>query len=409
MSDALEALRYLVGCRTHREHGEWAAESARGLAYIAEILAAVGWRTELAEHDGGPMLWAEHDGGDRDAACLTINGHIDVVPEGDDSRWTTDPWVLSPCDGLLVGRGVADMKGGLAALLAAATTIGAENRPLARRTVVHLVADEEVGGTSSSVLGARLAVPVDVLGLEPTELRIAIEEPGVAHVVIEVEGREGHVANRYRELRGELTTGVNAIERAARILSALGELERRWAKKPAGHLPAGFNTIAPGRIHGASGGGRDGRCNGLGSPVITPDYCALDLNVWYLPHESCTAVRAEICAVVDEVARADPWLRRVPPRVTWAKEYEVPPFRTSIDAEIVGKVSAAVDVSGLDVEITAFPAASDVPRYAGTARDCVLFGPGSLAQAHQENEAIDFAQIEAASRVLVHLLTNTDH
>ena len=82
-------------------------------------------------------------------------------------------------------------------------------------------------------------------------------------------------------------------------------------------LPAGFNTILPGVIVGGPGGGVDGRLDVISNPGTSPNYCAVEYNLWYLPGESFEDVRDEVETFVHAVCQTDPWLRAHPPRFTW--------------------------------------------------------------------------------------------
>jgi hypothetical protein len=87
----------------------------------------------------------------------------------------------------------------------------------------------------------------------------------------------------------------------------LQDLERQWATfRHHPLLPAGFNTILPGVIVGGPGGGSDGRLNVISNPGTSPNYCAVEYNLWYLPGESFADVRDEIESFVQPSARPIP-------------------------------------------------------------------------------------------------------
>ena len=106
-----------------------------------------------------------------------------------------------------------------------------------------------------------------------------------------VRGRSGHSAYRYRSVHaGGQGVAVNAIEKTAKILAAVQDLERHWAvHKRHPLLPAGITTINPGVIIGGTGGGQDGVPNVLTAVSTFPDYCALELSLKYLPGEETDA------------------------------------------------------------------------------------------------------------------------
>src|SRR5207247_944644 len=129
----------------------------------------------------------------------------------------------------------------------------------------------------------RLPAVDAVVDAEPSAMAVTPATGGLEHLRIEVEGRSAHAGVRYRSLHagGQGGGGANAIEKVVKLLVALQELEREWANARFHPLlPAGFNTLLPGIIVGGPGGGHDGRLNMVTNPGTTPDYCALEYNLW---------------------------------------------------------------------------------------------------------------------------------
>src|SRR5262249_52651131 len=155
--------------------------------------------------------------------------------------------------------------------------------------------------------------------VEPTELKILPVEGGLEWLRVVVRGRSGHSANRYRTVHaGGRGTAVNAIEKTAKILAAVQELERHWGNtKRHPLLPAGITTINPGVMIGGTGGGHDGMPNVLTAVSTFPDYCSLELSLKYLPSEKTAEVRSAFEEYVARVAATDPWLRENPPEIEW--------------------------------------------------------------------------------------------
>ncbi|MCA9860035.1 MAG: M20/M25/M40 family metallo-hydrolase, partial [Thermomicrobiales bacterium] len=121
----------------------------------------------------------------------------------------------------------------------------------------------------------------------------------------------------------------------------------------------------------------------------------------YLPDETFDGIRAEIEAFVGAVCQTDPWLREHPPRFTWkTRNVFFPPVDTPPDHPIVGTVASALNAVGRDVEIVGFNAASELAWYAEQGIPGVIFGPGSIAQAHSPNEYVELDQLHDAARVM---------
>src|SRR2546421_307483 len=153
---------------------------------------------------------------------------------------------------------------------------------------MHIVTDEEVVGHGTRTLVERAPRPDAVIGTEPTELQLLPAAPGLEHFRLEFEGVESHAGNRWKEVHAgggrQPGAGVNAIEKCLYVMAHLRDLERRWAVERAHPLlPAGVNSLMPGLIEGAPGGGADGRVRMHSNPGTFPNYCSVEYNLWYLP------------------------------------------------------------------------------------------------------------------------------
>src|SRR5262249_6128844 len=154
-------------------------------------------------------------------------------------------------------RGATDMKGGLAAAMWATRVALEAGLEPAGDILFHVVSDEEVVGNGTREIVARTE-PADItVSLEPTELHLCAAEGGLDHFRIEVEGVEAHASTRYLSVHagGKKGGGVNAIEKAMKLIVALQELERQWAnEKSHPVLPPGYDTLSPNIIVGGPGG-----------------------------------------------------------------------------------------------------------------------------------------------------------
>ena len=226
-------------------------------------------------------------------------------------------------------------------------------------------------------------------------------EGGLVHFRIEVEGRESHAGNRYQSIHaGGLgqESGVNAIEKTLRIVTALQDLERQWANlRHHPMLPAGFNTLAPSIIVGGPGGGADGRLNVTSNPGAAPNYCAVEYNLWFLPGETFDAIRDEIEPFVQTFCQLDPRLRVHPPRFTWKlRDIYFPPAETPPTHRFVQTLSSSLETLGHAPSIQAFTAASELAWYAEVGIPGTIFGPGRIARAHGPDEYVQIDQLYAA-------------
>src|SRR3954449_8307780 len=138
---AVELLGRLIQADTVNPPGN----EGRVQEFLREMLTAAGFECELLEAEPGrPNLIARMRGGD--GATLALLGHVDTV-RADPDEWSFDPWAGDVADGSVRGRGALDMKGQVAAEVAAAATLAESGwRPSAGELLLVITADEEVGG-----------------------------------------------------------------------------------------------------------------------------------------------------------------------------------------------------------------------------------------------------------------------
>src|SRR5262249_7591111 len=140
---------------------------------------------------------------------LLFDGHLDVVPAG--NGWSQDPYTATVRDGRLIGRGAADMKGGIAAMVAAAEAVRQAGMPLRGTLTLAMVADEEEGGAGTRALLDDGLEATWAIVPEPTELRPVVAHKGSANLHIRLRGVPAHASTPEQ--------GVNAIEQAMRVLA----------------------------------------------------------------------------------------------------------------------------------------------------------------------------------------------
>jgi succinyl-diaminopimelate desuccinylase len=183
-----------------------------------ESPAAAVLETALREL-GYDRVWRDEAGNvlgelDRgDGPTVLLNGHIDVVPEGDEALWPYPPYAAVLADDRVWGRGACDMKGAVAALAVAGAAAAGDG--VRGRILMTGVVQEEVGGMGARHLATRERADVVILG-EPSDMRLMLGHRGRIEVWATFPGRIAHAA------KAEL--GENALARAARFVTALGGL-----------------------------------------------------------------------------------------------------------------------------------------------------------------------------------------
>ena len=401
----------LVSFRTEtqaKEATHFPEEARRCVAFVSDFLSDLGFAIETwdvgpsASSDAHPVIVARLTGSDG-GPSLAFNGHLDVVPVGDTSAWTQDPFGGALHEGRIYGRGATDMKGGIAAALWA-TKVMLEGGFSPKGDVsFHLVTDEEVVGNGTREIVQKAPRADMTVSVEPTELAIRFVEGGLVHFRIEVEGVEAHASTRYLSVHagGKQAGGVNAIEKMLKIVVALQELERDWAiQKSHPALPPGYNTLLPGIIVGGPGGGKDGRLNLFSNAGTTPNYCSVEYGTWFYPSETFDDVKTEVEGFVNDVCRTDSWLRDHPPRFTWKIGHiYFPPINTPLDHPAVTTMSDCLGSLGLDPTPQGFGAACDLAWYAEQEIPGLILGPGRLEQCHIADEYIDADELLNAAKV----------
>jgi acetylornithine deacetylase len=276
-------------------------------------------------------------------------------------------------DGLLYGRGSCDMKGGVAALLAAGARLSQEP-DLGGRLVLALTADEEHASLGmQAVVGSGLVADAAVV-CEPTELAVMPANKGFVWIELEFAGRAAHGS------RPEV--GIDAIRHAAQYLAGLDGYEVRLKQRPA-HPLLGHGSFHAGSIVGGS------------APSVYPASCNLVIERRTLPGELPEAVTSEFEAMLAGVKRAFPEMKA---HLTLGLDRPGTEVRT--DAPVVQGLLRASGAVGLEPRVEGMSAWVDAALLNEAGVPAVCFGPGSIAQAHSADEWISVAEIAQAAEVL---------
>jgi acetylornithine deacetylase len=309
---------------------------------------------------------------------VVLSGHTDVVPvEG--QAWSSDPFVLVERNGLLYGRGTADMKGFIAIVLASVPMFA--RAPL--RVPIHLALsyDEEVGCLGAprliEALLAQVPQPAAVLVGEPTGLQVANRHRGISTFVTKIQGRGGHSSAPGR--------GLNAIALAARFI---GELEDVGRQLSAGRPDTGVGvpehtTLNIGLIEGGT------------AVNMIAEHCHL---TWEC-RPAAEVVATDVAAMVE--ARFETFLRSLGERtpegtVRTDLLVAVPPLLAMPDSPAV---SLALQLTGHNICLAA-PFASEAGLFQQAGVPAVVCGPGQASQAHQPDEFVARAQLSDCLKLM---------
>lgn len=348
-------------------------EGGSGEAAIAQLTSAWlrdwGFSVEVPEVAPGRWNVLARLGDPGRGPTALLNGHLDTV--GVDGM-TIDPFAAELRDGRLWGRGSCDMKGGVAALLAAAAGLAGEELPGC--LIVALTADEEHASLGMEALvrsGVRAAAAVVC---EPTNLSVMPAHKGFVWVDAYFRGRAAHGS------RPEL--GVDAIEHAGRYLTRLGELRAELqALEP--HPLLAHASFHAGTIEGGS------------APSVYPSGCRLVLERRTLPGETAEGVMEQFQGALDDLADCVPELD-----AELVQGLTRPATEVAVNSLLVQGLLRACSAESVDPTVEGMTAWVDAAFLNEAGTPAVCFGPGSIGQAHSADEWIDADEIVTCAAVL---------
>jgi succinyl-diaminopimelate desuccinylase len=310
-----------------------------------------------------------HPAGDMDRPTLYFHGHYDVVPA--QSREQFAPAVRKDN---LFGRGSADMKGGLAAMIYAVRALAECGVPLRGRVGLTFVPDEETGGRYGSrwladrgLLGAGGS---GMLTAEPTGGVIWNACRGALSLRVQVKGRPAHVGLHYR--------GVNAFERALPVAQALLALKREVETRRTSY------RIAP---EGARGSilMLGGEARGGANFNVVPGEFSFTVERRLNPEEDLRQEKARLMDLFDRLRRA-------------GNELEVEVFQEGAsaglpdDSPLARALAASVaEVTGRAAAFEMCPGLLEIRFYAERGVPALAYGPGLLSVSHGPDEFVRLA------------------
>lgn len=388
--ESIDFLRSLIKIDSSNiQHGLDGKEEAAQL-FIQQELQRMGMNTKLSEpnyarignyvecsqghsYANRPNLLGvlKGSGGGR---SLILNGHVDTMSAENRDKWIHDPWSATIENGYVYGIGACDMKAGLAAMVCACKAVAKHVR-LQGDVILQSVVDEEGGGNGTLDLVAQGQTADGAIISEPTELKVMIASRGVLVIHVQVTGEASHPNYKWEK--------ANAVEKAIKIWNVLNELEHRWlATKNHPLLPR--PTITIGKIQGGVAG------------TAVPALCDMYFDVEFLPEVydlDGSSVRTtgldfekEFTDAVMRCAASDEWLSKHPPKIRIYQHVE--PHSVERNFELVDLL---VGNHG-DGKVSAFPAGCDARHLAQAGIKTVIYGPGSMADAHNVNEKVKIDQ-----------------
>lgn len=313
---------------------------------------------------------------------LLLLGHTDVVPPGDPSAWSGDPFRPEVRGDRLIGRGACDMKAGTAAITYAARALRDSGVRLAGDVILAAVSGEEDGGLGTYALLKR-GITADACVLpEPTSLDLVPANGGALTFRLRIRGRATHASRR--------TEGVSAVDKLMPVLEQLRLLEARRNENVDPLMqrwPIAY-PLSIGTIHAGD----------WASTV--PDLLIAEGRLGVALGETPAQARADLERTLAALCDADPWFVEHPVEVEWWGG-QFASGRTDPEHPLVrGLGDTATRVLGRSPDVYAAPYGSDLRLLVGAGIPTVHFGPGESAAAHAPAEWVDLRETIACAQIL---------
>jgi acetylornithine deacetylase len=354
-AEVVAQLSRLIGVDTHNPGGD----EPRLCNLLGEELRARGAEVRVVEvpRDGGVGAYVAATWG---KPRLLINAHVDTVPPN--AGWSRDPYRAHVDGGRVYGLGACDTKGAIAALLCALDAAPA------RDLCVLFSGDEEHTGTVvRAFLERERALVADVaraIVCEPTSCRAGTRHRGILAIEAAIEGHGGH-SSRADELPAPLADG-------ARLAVAFFE----WGRAQRGRGPAGFTGMCM----------NVARLDGGIAFNVVPEEARVCISVRPPPGSDVDAVRAELFALATDVV----------PRARLSAPVANPSFSARAPHEFPAALGA-----GAPVDLAYW---TEAALWVEAGIDCVVYGPGDIAQAHAADEFVPIADLEKARDTFASIL-----
>ncbi|MBS0210267.1 MAG: M20 family metallopeptidase [Planctomycetes bacterium] len=318
---------------------------------------------------------------ERGGPLVVWEAHQDTVPV---DGMTIEPWTPTVRDGRIYGRGSCDIKGGMAAMLVAFARL-AEERPKNLPTILMAcTVNEEHGYTGATALAKQWAEPKPgaliprrpdcSVVAEPTELQVVVAHKGTARWRAHTLGRAAHSSNPQ--------LGDNAIYKMARLLLALEEYAEHELPKVPVHPRCGRPTLSVGLING-----------GISVNTVA-DRCTIEIDRRVIPGETPQAAYLE---VIDYVSRHG--------AVNFPVQHDTMflqgvPLNDTENGAVAERLSAVARRLTKQGEIVGVAYGTDASKFAATGVPSIVYGPGSVAQAHTCDEWLAIDELHQATEVL---------
>jgi succinyl-diaminopimelate desuccinylase len=309
----------------------------------------------------------------RKKPALLYNGHLDTVPVGSE-KWVHDPFEGVVSEGKIWGRGTADMKGGLVALMVAAKALAEARIPLQGDLIIAATAGEEADSLGATAVVARSDLgPVQAIVIpEPSYNDVYVAEKGAFWLEITTQGKTAH---------GSMPEmGRNAVMMMVALIGELSKMPFPYKEHPLlGGFSQSINTIT----------------GGVKTNVV-PDQCVITVDMRTVPGQDHRAILKQVEDLIADLSRRTPDFKASVKVTNDRAPVETSPNEPAVQtfADIVAEVAGERPVpKGVRyyTDAVAFVPVLKAPM--------IICGPGDAKLAHQPNEHVEISKLVQAARI----------
>jgi len=311
---------------------------------------------------------------------LILNGHIDTVTIEPADEWTHDPFGAEIVGGLMYGRGTSDMKGGLMAALMAMSFLRRAGVRLRGDVIFQSVVNEEHAGNGTLDLVRRGFTADAAIVLEPTNNTVSVSHPGGLYWQVRVPGRARSPGARWNNGQQE---GVSAIEKLPSVIGALVDLESRYNKNaPDDPMESGRSpfSLVMGKIVGGH------------YETVTAGEVTLRGGAYFAPMVGDVVdVMKDFRQALRAANAADPFLKEHPASLEFLHHDDS--TRQSPQIPLAMHMCEVLGARGGHSAVRPGPFCCDLRHLVNQGGiPSIIFGPGTIAQAHKPDEHIDLGE-----------------
>lgn len=347
--------------------------------FLANFFSDNGFALKLSgeEKNGKFNLLASY--GSFDQPGIILSGHTDVVPVVDQT-WNSDPFTLFIKDNFAFGRGTSDMKGFIACCMQLVQEINLKALPQSLHFAFTY--DEEVGCLGIPKLLEQFADKqtnnkLVIIG-EPTDLSIVTAHKGFTGFRANFIGKSGHSSQTHK--------GCNAIVAASQWIQCLTHLSIDLQKETDNRFEPAYTTLNVSTIKGGS------------ALNIIPDRCQLEWEIRNIPQDNST--KSKIDKLFQHGCNYPDAIFPLPVEKIYQQITEVPAFTTSFTKQEIEYLQEKLNAS----KVTTAAYVTEAGFFEQTGLKTILWGPGSITQAHKPNEFVPIDQLHLCVKNLKNLI-----